>query len=65
MLPNTVVCGDIWEMDLAMPYALGANVHLLDRTTPFDTYEYERYAVASSGDRAKTSVELSELSPGL
>jgi len=61
LLPNTVVCGDIWEMDLAMPYALGANVHLLDRTTPFDTYEYERYAVASSGDRAKTSVELSGL----
>src|SRR5260370_5265537 len=24
-LTNTVFCGDIWEMDLAMPYALGAN----------------------------------------
>src|SRR5262249_48390723 len=25
-LTNTVFCGDIWEMDLAMPYALGAKV---------------------------------------
>jgi hypothetical protein len=25
LLPKTVFCGDIWEMDLAMPYALGAN----------------------------------------
>ena len=30
-LTNTVFCGDTWEMDLAMPYALGARVHLLDR----------------------------------
>jgi hypothetical protein len=37
-LTNTVFCGDIWEMDLAMPYALGANVHLLDRAAPFETF---------------------------
>ncbi|HEY0251504.1 MAG TPA: HAD family hydrolase [Kofleriaceae bacterium] len=36
-----LVCGDIWELDLAMPRALGANVHLIQRTPPFDTNAYE------------------------
>lgn len=60
-LTSTVFCGDIWEMDLAMPYALGANVHLLDRTAPFETYPYEREAINSYGERAKTSENLSGL----
>jgi hypothetical protein len=61
LLPKTVFCGDIWEMDLAMPYALGANVHLLDRAAPFKTYKYEKQAIASCGRRAKTSADLSGL----
>ena len=60
-LTNTVFCGDIWEMDLAMPYALGANVHLLDRAAPFDTCSYERQALVGYGDRGKTSADLSGL----
>jgi hypothetical protein len=58
LLPSSVFCGDIWEMDLAMPYALGANVHLLDRAAPFKTYKYEKQAIASCGRRAKTSADL-------
>ena len=61
VLTDTVFCGDTWEMDLAMPYALGANVHLLDRAAPFETYPYERQALAACGDRGKTSVDLSGL----
>jgi hypothetical protein len=57
-LTNTVFCGDTWEMDLAMPYALGAKVHLLDRAAPFETYAYERQALAGYGDRGKTSADL-------
>ncbi|TMQ10944.1 MAG: HAD family hydrolase [Deltaproteobacteria bacterium] len=38
---ETLVCGDVWELDLAMPRALGAAVHLLRRTPPFETYPYE------------------------
>ena len=60
-LTNTVFCGDTWEMDLAMPYALGAKVHLLDRATPFETYRYEKQALAGCGDRGKTSADLSGL----
>jgi hypothetical protein len=60
-LTNTVCCGDIWEMDLAMPHALGARVHLLDRAAPFETYPYERQALAGYGDRGKTSADLSGL----
>jgi hypothetical protein len=60
-LTNTVFCGDTWEMDLAMPYALGANVHLLDRAAPFETYRYERQALVTYGSRGKTSADLSGL----
>ena len=60
-LTNTVFCGDIWEMDLAMPYALGAKVHLLDRAAPFETYSYERRALAGYEARGKTSANLSGL----
>jgi hypothetical protein len=61
LLPNTVFCGDIWEMDLAMPHALGANVHLLDRAAPFNTYEHEKRAIETYGQRAKASADLSGL----
>jgi hypothetical protein len=60
-IEKTLVCGDIWEMDLAMPFGLGACVHLLDRAAPFDTYPYEKEAVAAYGQRAKTSADLSGL----
>lgn len=60
-LGSTVFCGDIWEMDLAMPYALGANIHLIDRSAPFNTYEFEYNALVNSGDRAKKSEDLKGL----
>lgn len=41
-LEETLVCGDIYELDLAMPAALGAQVHLIERAEPFPLYEYER-----------------------
>jgi FMN phosphatase YigB (HAD superfamily) len=40
-IAETLVCGDIWELDLAMPRALGAGVHLIRRAPPFDSYPYE------------------------
>ena len=48
-------------MDLAMPYALGTCVHLIDRAAPFDTYEFEKNAALASGVRAKTSGDLTGL----
>jgi len=60
-LTNTVFCGDTWEMDLAMPHALGAKIHLLDRAAPFETYAYERQALARYGNRGKMSPDLSGL----
>ena len=41
-LSETLVCGDIYELDLAMPAALGAQVHLIERAEPFPLYAYER-----------------------
>lgn len=58
-LKSTVFCGDIWEMDLALPHALGANVHLVTRASPFDTYPYELEAMSQSGSRGKVSQDLS------
>jgi hypothetical protein len=60
-LTKTVFCGDTWEMDLAMPYELGAKVHLLDRAAPFETYRYEKQALVAYGARGKTSPDLSGL----
>ncbi|SDG74855.1 hypothetical protein SAMN04487996_122152 [Dyadobacter soli] len=57
-LPTTVVCGDIWEMDLALPYALGANIHLIERASPFDTYAYERKVTLQDATRGKISSDL-------
>ncbi len=56
---SSVFCGDIWEMDHAMPYELGANIHLIERESPYNTYEYERKMVQSYGSRGKISKELS------
>ena len=42
---STLVCGDIFELDLALPSALGARIHMVGRP---DTPEYERQAVAAS-----------------
>jgi phosphoglycolate phosphatase-like HAD superfamily hydrolase len=49
-IADTLVCGDIWELDLAMPRALGAHVHLVRRAAPFDTYPYELAQLASPDD---------------
>ena len=61
LLTSAIFCGDIWEMDLAMPAALGAKVHLLSRAAPFDTYAYEMQALATCGNRGNTSADLSGL----
>jgi len=45
-LSETLVCGDIWELDLALPAALGMQVHLIERAEPFVTYDYERARMA-------------------
>ena len=60
-LANTLFCGDVWEMDLSMPFALGARIHLIERAQPFSTYPYELKAVADCGARALRSTDLSGL----
>jgi hypothetical protein len=60
-LASTVFCGDIWELDLALPYSLGANVHLIERATPFDTYTYERDIVSGYDKQGKIGKDLSSL----
>ncbi|MCB9595589.1 MAG: HAD family hydrolase [Sandaracinaceae bacterium] len=50
---RTLVCGDIYELDLALPAALGASVHLVGRET---TPAWEREA--ASADRGAFSTEL-------
>lgn len=60
-LATTVFCGDVWELDLSMPYTLGANVHLIERASPFDTYAYERAMVSSYGNRGKIGKNLSDV----
>jgi len=40
-IAQTIFCGDIWELDLALPQALGAPVHLIRRAAPYETYAYE------------------------
>jgi hypothetical protein len=49
---QTLVCGDIWELDLAMPAVLGAHLHLVKREAPYATYPYEKEAVDQLGPRA-------------
>ena len=52
---TTLVCGDIYELDLAMPAELGASVHLIARP---DTPAYERAALAALGSRAALTDSL-------
>jgi len=51
-IAETIFCGDIWELDLALPRALGAPVHLVRRAPPYQTYDYElaRTAPAHQSD---------------
>jgi FMN phosphatase YigB (HAD superfamily) len=49
-IAETLVCGDIWELDLAMPRALGAEVHLIRRAVPYATYGYELAQLAAPAD---------------
>lgn len=51
---RTLVCGDIYELDLALPAALGAHVHMVGRPS---TPAYERDAVLRAG--GSFSLELS------
>jgi len=51
-LAETLVVGDIWELDLALPAALGAHVHLIQRAEPFPTYAYELAQVAKGATSA-------------
>ena len=44
-IAQTIFCGDIWELDLALPQALGAPVHLIRRAAPYETYAYELASV--------------------
>lgn len=41
-LSRVLVCGDVFELDLCLPHALGAHVHLLTRAT---TPAYEQRAI--------------------
>lgn len=49
---RTLVCGDIYELDLAMPAELGASVHLVKRER---TFGYEVEAVLALGERGGVS----------
>jgi phosphoglycolate phosphatase-like HAD superfamily hydrolase len=55
-LRNVLVCGDIFELDLALPVALGARVHLVTgpRTPPYEAAEIvrlgERASAGTLGD---------------
>jgi FMN phosphatase YigB (HAD superfamily) len=55
---ETLVCGDIFELDLAMPLALGAHVHLVTRP---DTPEYEQAFLRSQAPRGGVSGDLGAL----
>ncbi|MGZ3461672.1 MAG: hypothetical protein ACXU86_24540, partial [Archangium sp.] len=56
---STLVCGDIWELDLTLPAVLGCAVHLIERAAPYDTCGYERAAASAVG--ATVSVDLKGL----
>lgn len=52
---ETLVVGDIWELDLALPSLLGAHVHLLERAR---THAYERAGIAAVGARGACGTTL-------
>jgi FMN phosphatase YigB (HAD superfamily) len=54
---QAIVCGDIWELDLALPAALGFRVHLVARP---GTPEHEKRAVRSTAF-GSVSIELGGL----
>lgn len=56
-IDRALVCGDVFELDLCMPHALGAHVHLVARPT---TPAYELRAIAAM-PRAGTSSDLQAL----
>lgn len=55
---RTLVCGDIWELDLALPEALGCSVHLIERAEPFASFAYERLGIEELGERGGKSPDL-------
>ena len=55
---TTLVCGDIYELDLALPAELGAQVHLIRREQTFD---YELEAIRALGPRGGVSDTLTPL----
>ncbi|HYO74166.1 MAG TPA: HAD family hydrolase [Archangium sp.] len=59
---TTLVAGDIYELDLAMPAALGASVQLVARA---NTLEYERRAIAALGSRGGMDPSLRAILPRL
>lgn len=54
----TLVCGDIFELDLALPAELGAHVQLVRRE---NTFAYEEDAVRALGDRGRVGDGIAEL----
>ncbi|MCA9756674.1 MAG: hypothetical protein KDA27_12795 [Candidatus Eisenbacteria bacterium] len=50
-----LVCGDIYELDLALPEAMGAAVHLMTRPS---TPDYERDAAGGLGTRGGLGDDL-------
>lgn len=50
---GTLVCGDIYELDLALPAQLGARVHMVGRDA---TPAYEREAVKEAGGTFSTEL---------
>jgi phosphoglycolate phosphatase-like HAD superfamily hydrolase len=59
---TTLVAGDIYELDLAMPAALGAHVQLVARA---NTLEYERRGIAALGSRGGMDPSLRAILPRL
>ena len=51
---RTLVCGDIYEMDLAMPQTLGAAVHLVVRPS---TRAWERDAAQAFGTASSSLLD--------
>lgn len=52
---ETLCCGDVHELDLALPAALGCAVHLVERPT---THAYERRAVQATGARGAVTSDV-------
>jgi FMN phosphatase YigB (HAD superfamily) len=59
---TTLVCGDIFELDLALPAALGARVQFVARP---NTLAYERQAITQLGPRGGMAPSLRAILPRL